>query len=160
MGKRFDEIELHGVSPDPTSAPYEPPSSGDTPERYAGFGQRFMAFAIDLSLFVAAAVALSPLIPEGPGALSARLAVGGFLVLISLFYMTLGWTIWGKTIGGAIADVKVVSRTAADVDIYQAARRWAGTILSLLTAGLGFVPALFGDRRSLADRISNTRVVS
>lgn len=117
------------------------------------------SFIIDLSLFVAAAIALSPIIPDGDGANPARLAVVGFLTLVSLYYLSLGWMVWGKTIGAAIMDIRVVSQNLGDVDLRRAARRWAGTILSILTLGLGFVPALFGERKTLADLMSGTRVV-
>lgn len=118
-----------------------------------------VSFIIDLSLFVAAAIALSPIIPDGDGANPARLAVVGFLTLVSLYYLSLGWMVWGKTIGAAIMDIRVVSQNLGDVDLRRAARRWAGTILSILTLGLGFVPALFGERKTLADLMSGTRVV-
>lgn len=152
---RFDEIELQGRA----SAPDEP----DTPPQRGGDAsivRRAIAFIIDLSLFIAAAVALSPVVPEGSRAIPAWIAVGGFLILVSLYYFPLGWMVWGKTIGGAIMDVRVVSRGLGDVNLRQAARRWAGMILSILTLGAGFAPALIGERRTLADRISETRVVT
>jgi uncharacterized RDD family membrane protein YckC len=122
--------------------------------------RRMIAFIIDFSLFIAAAIAMSPIIPEGEDATIARLAVVGFLVIVSLYYLSLGWMVWGKTIGGAIMDIRVVSLSLGDVDLRRAARRWAGTMLSILTFGLGFVPALFGERKSLADLMSGTRVVT
>lgn len=150
---RFDEIELHGHREIET---VEPPV---TAAHDAPLMRRMISFIIDLSLFVAAAVALSPIIPEGEGANVARLAVLGFLVLVSLYYLSLGWMVWGKTIGGAIMDIRVVSQSLGDVNLRRASRRWAGTLLSILTLGIGFLPALVGERKTLADLMSGTRVV-
>ncbi len=150
---RFDEIELRGTAS-------EMPELPATISRQAPLMRRMIAFVIDLSLFIAAAVAMSPIIPEGDSANSARLAVVGFLFIVSLYYLSLGWMVWGKTIGAAIMDIRVVSQNLGDVDLRRAARRWAGTVLSILTLGLGFVPAMFGEKKSLADRISGTRVVT
>lgn len=152
---RFDEIELHGHA----AEPHEPPPAASRPTQ-APLMRRVIAFVIDFSLFIAAAIAMSPIIPEGEDANMARLAVVGFLAIVSLYYLSLGWMVWGKTIGAAIMDIRVVSQSLGDVDIRRAASRWAGTVLSILTLGLGFIPALFGERKSLADRISGTRVVT
>lgn len=151
---RFDEIELHGREGSKPADRLEGPRLEP-----AGILSRAVAFIIDLSLFVAAAIAMSPIIPPGHGSLPARLAIVGFLILVSLYYLGLGWMVWGKTIGAAIADVRVVSDDLGDVNVSQATRRWAGTILSLLTLGVGFLPGISGQRRTMADRMSGTRVV-
>lgn len=151
---RFDEIELHGHHDDEVLiAPVRS-------DREAPLLRRIIAFIIDFSLFVAAAIAMAPIIPEGQDATGARLAVIGFLILVSLYYLSLAWMVWGKTIGGAIMDIRVVSQSLGDVDLRRASRRWAGTVLSILTLGIGFLPVLFGKRQSLADMISGTRVVA
>ena len=47
------------------------------------------------------------------------------------------------------------------VDVGGACLRAVGCLLSLLTAGLGYLPALLSaDGRAVQDRISGTRVVS
>jgi uncharacterized RDD family membrane protein YckC len=38
-------------------------------------------------------------------------------------------------------------------------RRTCAGVLSVLLLGLGFAPALFGNRRALHDRLAGTRVV-
>ncbi|MDX1583304.1 MAG: RDD family protein, partial [Thermoanaerobaculia bacterium] len=120
---RFDEIELKG--PD-TRGP-DSNTEDSSPYESAGIASRIIAFVIDLSLFVAAAIALSPVLPDTEGVILAWSAVIGFLILVSLYYLGLGWMVWGKTIGGAIADVRVVSDNLGDVNVSQAARRWGGT---------------------------------
>jgi uncharacterized RDD family membrane protein YckC len=156
---RFDEIELRKGHEEAT--PEELPPEEAPPERTtAPLWKRAAALIVDLSLFVAAGIAMAPLLPEGTGALGAPLlAVVAFLLLVSLYYFCLGWMVWGKTVGGAILDIRIVGENRRDVNLRSALRRWSGMALSLVTLGAGFLPALFRDRRSLADRLSNTRAV-
>jgi hypothetical protein len=65
--------------------------------------------------------------------------------------------LWGKTIGGAIFDVRVV---AEPMTLARASLRWAAMGLSFATAGIGFLLALLPSRRSLADRMSSTNCVA
>jgi uncharacterized RDD family membrane protein YckC len=149
---RFDEIELRKTHADLT------PEVVPGERRSAPLWKRAAALIVDLSLFMAAGIAMAPLLPTG-GPLVPLLAVIAFLLLLSLYYFCLGWMVWGKTVGGAILDVRIVGENRSDVNLRSALRRWSGMALSLLTLGAGFLPALLRDRRSLADRISGTRAV-
>ena len=82
------------------------------------------------------------------------------MLLISYYYFVGTWLLWGKTVGGAIFDVKVIASDRGVMAFRRASQRWAGVILSLLTAGLGFALAAFPSRLSLADRLSGTRCVA
>src|SRR5258706_6254302 len=98
---RFDEIEFESVPFDITSTT-EPASDTDAPRL-----KRLAALIIDLSLFAALALALSPLLPASGD----RFAVGalaGFVAVVSYYYYAGTWMLWGKTVGGAIFDVRVV----------------------------------------------------
>jgi uncharacterized RDD family membrane protein YckC len=150
---RFDEIELRKSHEDVT------PEVAPGERRPAPLWKRAAALIVDLSLFMAAGIAMVPLLPAGGGALAPLLAVIAFLLLASLYYFCLGWMVWGKTVGGAILDIRIVGENRRDVNLGSALRRWSGMALSLLTLGAGFVPALLRDRRSLADRLSATRAV-
>jgi uncharacterized RDD family membrane protein YckC len=121
--------------------------------------RRFLALLTDLSLFVALTLALSPLLPASMNS-QAVAALAGFVLLISYYYFAGMWLLWGKTIGGTIFDVKVISAGKDAMAFRQATQRWLGLCLSLLTGGIGFALAAFPSRLSLADRLSRTRCIS
>jgi len=121
--------------------------------------RRLMALLIDLSLFVALALALSPLLPKSKS-WPALAALAGFIVVVSYYYFAGTWLLWGKTIGGTIFDVKVIAAGNDSMALRRATLRWVGVYLSLLTAGIGFAMAALPSRLSLSDRLSDTRCVS
>ena len=155
---RFDEVELLSpliVSED--TAPIETES-----DRRAGRIRRSSVFLSDLSLFVALAVALSTMISplRMEDALPQWFALAGFLVLIAYFYHAGAWLLWGRTIGGAIFDLKITSIDGDSLDLSKASRRFAGMILSILLGGAGFLPGLLPSRKTLADQLSGTTAQS
>jgi len=99
-----------------------------------------LALFIDLSLFVALTLALSPLLP-GNRTITTIAALAGFVILTSYYYFAATWLLWGKTVGGAIFDVKVIGDGDGVMSVKAASLRWIGLVASLLTAGLGFVLA-------------------
>ncbi len=138
---RFDEQEL------------EPAVEVEEVAEQAGRApwlRRVMAFLTDLSLFAALALALSPLLP--PNNIPAIAALGGFVLVVSYYYFVGSWLLWGKTIGGTIFDVRVVRDGQGTMSLKSASRRWAAMLLSLATAGLGFLAGL-------PNRWSGTRAV-
>ena len=120
---RFDEIELEAV---PLIAPPSPPPADE--ERSPRM-RRLLALLTDLSLFAALSLALSPLLPD-PHGWPEIAALAGFVVVISYYYFVGAWMLWGKTIGGAIFDVRVVSRTLRD-----ASKRWSWIFAGAAIAG-------------------------
>jgi uncharacterized RDD family membrane protein YckC len=147
MTTRFDEIELEPVPIIEATA--EPAA---IPDGRAPIRRRIALLLVDLSLFAALFVALMPLL--GPGAPWWTVAaLTGFVTIVSYYYFAGTWLIWGRTIGGAIFDVRVVPVSGSAMTLRAASLRWLGLLLSLLTAGLGF---LF----SIADRLSATRSVT
>jgi len=141
---RFDEVELEAVPMGEVVADPEP-----EPTSAARWYKRLLALLTDVSLFAALSLALYPLLPPAPEWLPIA-ALAGFLVVVSYYYFVGTWLLWGKTIGGAIFDVKVVSTEREAMSLRSATLRWVGLYASLLTGGLGF---LF----SLPDRVSRTR---
>jgi uncharacterized RDD family membrane protein YckC len=90
--------------------------------------------------------------------------LGAFLLLMNGAYFALFVAAGGQTIGKMAAGIRVVQGdTAAEaidrVTLGHAIVRAAGYLVSALPAGLGFLPALVGDRRALHDRLADTRVV-
>jgi uncharacterized RDD family membrane protein YckC len=146
---RFDEMELEPVTFD--LAPPAPPTL------HAPRLRRLAALLIDLSLFAALGLALSPLLPPSVSWLTIA-GLSGFVVLVSYYYFVGTWMLWGKTIGGAIFDVRVAA-DGASMSLRNASLRWLGLYLSLLTGGLGFLMAALPSRLSLPDRMSGTRCV-
>lgn len=155
---RFDEVELRSVpTPDVierAAPPVEVPSSSAAP-RF----RRLLALLTDLSLFVALALALSPLLPAA-FRWNATAALAGFVLMTSYYYFVGSWLLWGKTIGGAIFDVRVVPAGEDAMSLHAATMRWAGMCASLLTGGIGFAFAALPGRRSLPDRLSGTRCIA
>ena len=152
---RFDEVELEAVLvPDVPELPASTAPLTDDAPRW----RRLLALFTDLSLFAALALALSPLLPSSYAWLQTA-SLAGFVVVLSYYYFVGMWLLWGKTIGGAIFDVRVVADENA-MTLRDASVRWAAVYLSLLTAGLGFALAALPSRRSLPDRMSSTHCVA
>ncbi len=87
-----------------------------------------------------------------------------FLGVIALAYVGVFTAIGGQTIGKMAARIAVVSDDEESdmtlpVGALDAFKRTAAVMVSWLTVGLGFLPALVGDHRALHDRLSGTRVV-
>jgi uncharacterized RDD family membrane protein YckC len=87
--------------------------------------------------------------------------LAGFLLLLVAGYFVLLTAAGGQTLGKMAAGIKVVPMHSNDrVSLGHSTMRAAGYLVSLLPAGLGLVPALVhADRRTLHDRLADTRVV-
>lgn len=149
---RFDEVELEPV----VLAESETRSTGVS---HASRLRRLVALLTDLSLFVALALALSPLLPNSRNWM-ALAGIAGFVIIVSYYYFVGTWLLWGKTIGGTIFDVKVIAAGYEVMALKRTTLRWLGVFLSVITGGIGFALALLPSRLSLPDRISGTRCVS
>ena len=150
---RFDELELEPIVLEDTVTP------ALTGVTHASRIRRLVALLTDLSLFVALALALSPLLPNSRNWM-ALAGIAGFVIIVSYYYFVGTWLLWGKTIGGTIFDVKVIAAGNDAMALKRTTLRWLGVFLSLITGGIGFALALLPSRLSLPDRISGTRCVS
>jgi uncharacterized RDD family membrane protein YckC len=89
----------------------------------------------------------------------------GFLLLLNGGYFVTFVVAGGQTIGKMTTGIRVVPSDAdaapdERVPLGHAVLRAAASFLSLLPAGLGFLPALVApDRRAFHDRLADTRVV-
>ncbi|MEA2336593.1 MAG: hypothetical protein QOE82_600 [Thermoanaerobaculia bacterium] len=101
---RFDEVELQPVIFD-VDAATEPPAI----PAQASIFRRFAALLIDLSLFAALGLALSPLLPASMSTISVA-SLAGFVIIVAIYYFAGTRALWGKTIGGAIFDVRAARR--------------------------------------------------
>jgi uncharacterized RDD family membrane protein YckC len=127
---RFDEVELEPVTFD-LSEPAPPP------EARPPLFRRFAALLIDVSLFAALSLALSPLLPASTSWLTVA-GLAGFVLLVSYYYFVGTWMLWGKTIGGTIFDVRV----AGAMSLRNASMRWLVLCASLAAAGVAAFAAL------------------
>ncbi|MCU1348952.1 MAG: hypothetical protein JWO56_1982, partial [Acidobacteria bacterium] len=130
MGTRFDEIELQqtglGAEPDvEQAAPTEPP--GDR----APLLNRLASLLVDVSLFLALLLALSPLLPGRSDLATAWqddwiaiVSLVAFVLMIAYYYFVGSWLLWGKTVGGAIFDVKVITADGTAMDVRRASERF------------------------------------
>lgn len=88
-----------------------------------------------------------------------------FIALLDGGYLATFIAAGGQTIGKMAVGIRVVPADPATpawerVSFGQAVVRTAAYLVSLLPAGLGFVPALVGrERRAVHDRLADTRVV-
>ena len=87
-----------------------------------------------------------------------------FLLLLNGGYLSMFVAAGGQTIGKMAMGTRVIPADPGApaherVTFGQAVVRAAGYLVSALPAGLGFLPAFFGERRALHDRLADTRVV-
>ena len=87
-----------------------------------------------------------------------------FLALLNGGYVATFVAAGGQTIGKMAAGTRVVpvdpaAPVSERVSFGQSVVRAAGYLVSALPLGLGFLPAFFGDRRALHDRLADTRVI-
>jgi uncharacterized RDD family membrane protein YckC len=132
---------------------------------------RIVAGLIDIALLAAIHAAVIYLTLRLCGLTSAEIRVlplvplAAFLLMLAGGY-TISFTVaGGQTIGKMAAGIRVVPVAERDsgnarVPLPSAVLRAVGCLVSILAAGLGFLPALFSqDRRALHDRLADTRVV-
>src|SRR3954468_20770488 len=134
---RFDEVELAAGPRDSLDKDViEITDAASDAHIPAPRFRRLLALLTDLSLFAALVLALAPLLPQSRDWLSIA-ALAGFVVVVSYYYYVGSWLLWGKTIGGAIFDVRVVSTSVPAMPLRSATRRWAVVYLGIVTAGIG-----------------------
>ncbi len=175
--RALDEPTLDLGSPEPLTsgrrnrsfAPIEP-EVVPKPEA-ASILRRFFAGLVDLVVIVSIDAAVVYLTLRLCGLTTADLRMlppaplSAFLLMLTSGYLIAFTVAGGQTIGKMAAGVRVVPTEERDpgnarVTLGSAVLRAAGCLISVLTAGLGFLPALFSkDHRALHDRLADTRVV-
>jgi uncharacterized RDD family membrane protein YckC len=84
-----------------------------------------------------------------------------FLALLKLGYFSAFTAVGGQTIGKMAAGIRVITDDNRSLNPTCALRRTLAGVLSCVTLGVGFLPALVrADRRALHDRVAHTRVVT
>lgn len=88
--------------------------------------------------------------------------LGGLLgLVIGLGMPLVGWAVWGRTPGKALLRLAVVPADGSTpgIGFGKAIVRVIGYAVSMVTFGIGFLMAGFGDKLALHDKIAGTRVV-
>jgi len=170
---REPELELE---PEPALAPPRPVVVQPIPDtqiseagQAASAAARVVAAAIDLAIAGAIDAVVVYLTLRLAGLTFAEISVLpkvpviAFLLLLNGGYFVLFTAAGGQTIGKMATGIRVVPQqpdAGMRVPFSTAVVRAVAYALSLLPAGLGFVPILFSqDGRALHDRFSDTRVI-
>jgi uncharacterized RDD family membrane protein YckC len=126
----------------------------------AGIAIRLAAGAADLLVHAAVGVGVlvgcrwmgvHPVLSDWP-------ALALFLLSFSFLYTVVPLAFWGHTPGMAWAGLDARSRDGEPLAFDQTARRWLGTVLTLLLVGLPLLLAFGG--RSLSDLLSGSETLS
>jgi len=149
-------------------APPPPAARESLQGHYAGFASRLAAFVADLVvltgifLLVLAAISFVASIVTGKAINFSRndiWVVVAYLVW-GFIYFAHFWGLNGRTAGGAMFGLQVLTDNGYDVSGRRAILRTLAFPLSFLILGLGFLGILLGDqRRALHDVIAGTVVV-
>ena len=144
--------ELEAIAADPAAAPPDPARTGAarSVEVPAGLTWRAVAGLVDFVPFVILSVGALRLTP--PLGL-----VGGFLAFV--IYDVVAVALTGRTLGKWACGLRVASAGGGALDPAQGLQREAFRLVSLLTLGLGYLPALVPGGRALHDRVAGTEVV-
>ncbi len=85
----------------------------------------------------------------------------GFLGLMKVVYVAVFTAMGGQTIGKMAMHIRVVSADNRALSGGAALRRTLASLVSVVTAGLGYLPGLVGrDRRAIHDRLAGSRVIT
>jgi len=139
--------------------------------RAIGFWPRVGAYLIDLMVLQGIFLAIwgpAPALPSTPSGLPDFEAIyrqlGPLLtyrILIQMGYTVLLVGQFGGTLGKLAIGARIVSVDGTRVGFARAFFRWAATILTQLTVGIGFLlVALRPDKRALHDLLAGTKVVA
>ena len=151
------------------TTPVPPPAAQENLQgHYAGFASRFLAFAADMVvltagfLLILAAVNFVASFVTGKSVNFSRQdiwVVIGYVVW-AFIYFAHWWGLNGKTPGGGLFGIQVLTDDGRDVSGRRAIGRTLAFPLSFLILCLGFLGILLGDRRrALHDVIAGTVVV-
>jgi len=136
---------------------------------YAGFWTRFAAVfldglilgAVNVCIGMIAGLSASQAIGVKPkGALVLQLVLMAIQLAIGISYEVVLIGKYGATLGKMACKIKVVTEDGGRVSYARAFGRYFGKILSSMVCMIGFIIAAFdSQKRTLHDRICNTRVV-
>lgn len=160
--------ELRSALPPPPPSPrIQPPERTEEPaDRAAPVGARLGAAFVDAAILLAIDFAVLYFTLQLTHLEFARVTSLPFLPLLAFLALLdggyfIGFTVAsGQTIGKMTTGIQVVSESARKVSLGAAILRAVGILVTVLSIGVGYLPALFGrERRALHDRLAGTRVI-
>ena len=123
------------------------------PTQYAGFGERFLAWLIDLVIVSIASAAIRMVLGAIVGGLLG-LAIG---IAYEIYFLS---SPKQATIGKQAMGIIVTDLNGGRIDPGKAALRWVGKIVSCLILFIGYIMAAFTERKqALHDMIAGTLVL-
>ncbi len=137
------------------------------PTRYAGFGTRGVALAVDALLaqtFFLIGAGVIGLIADLSGGvhprwLAAAIAASGW-VIVQIVYFAGFWSVVGRTPGMHLMGLGVQCAGGGRPGLFRSLVRLAGLWLAIVIVFLGFAPVFVDDRRrALQDFLAGTEVV-
>jgi uncharacterized RDD family membrane protein YckC len=133
-------------------------TAGRVARLFAGLVDLLLLGAIDAAV-IYLTLAVAGVNPDDIQTLS-LVPLVAFLLMLNGGYLIAFTVANGQTIGKMLTGVRVVSDQGDRVDIGRAVLRATGCLMSLLTVGIGYLPAFFSsDTRALQDRFARTRVI-
>lgn len=153
--------------PEPPSGALRARRQGTATDAASGaapLSRRVMAFVADValvSLIVAGALLGAQLVTGHRPRLSGLPWAGAFAVYFSFFAVVLPLLLFGRTLGLALAGLRVrEGENGHGLTLSEAAARWVGTLASAAAVGLPLLwTARDGELPTLADRLSGRPVV-
>ncbi len=154
-----------GAAAEAAHQPADQPAGGSTDASSAGVARRTAAAAIDLMFVVLIDIMvlyftlrLCGLRPDEFGMIP-LVPLLAFFAIMNGGYVVLFTGTLGQTLGKMALDIRVVPQDGDTMDLPRALLRTGASVLSMLPAGLGLLPAAFGTHRTLHDRLAGTRVI-
>jgi len=151
------------------ATPAPPPAAQENLQgHYAGFASRFLAFAVDVVIITVSAILILAAINFVASIITGKTTnfsrqdtwVVVLYAVWAFIYFAHWWGLNGKTPGGGLFGVQVLTDDGGDVSGRRAIGRTLAFPLSFLIFCLGFLGILLGDRRrALHDVIAGTVVV-
>ena len=129
--------------------------SSATPDvRFAGFGERFVAYVIDTVFLTFVLVVLGLFVTRGT--LTALVA----LMSVGVIYTIGFWMLVGATPGKLLMNLEVVRTDGGEIGIMTGVLRYIGYTISSIPVGLGFLWIIWdGKKQALHDKIASTVVI-
>ena len=139
-------------------------TEADEIDDLAPFSMRFSAGLFDMIIgFFATMILLSPFFISGGAwfSVSGLLAITAALAIVTFLYLTVSIAFAGRTFGMRLFSLELVDvEENAYPTMHQAAVSSAVFLLSLMFAGIGFLPMFFNEeRRAAHDILSGTILV-
>lgn len=158
------ELELEEAPiAEPVAVPPSPSPRGETMKATpVPFRVRLFAGLVDLGIHVAvsALALLGTRLLGVPPSLFVLPPLAVLLLVFSLFYTVVPLAFWGKTPGMTAAGIVCQAGDDLPLTFAEALRRWLGELVTVLSLGLPGLLALGAGGRSLADRWSQSDLVS